>query len=119
VLHCNILSGISPHIARLLRITFLSTVIIYHAGVMPGSLFFWTILTEKDALLCKQGQEELSRRIMEKVPELESLGPRLRWVSPLEDKGFQEYKDKEFLTVIGYECVADALRNFWSLRGQN
>ena len=64
-------------------------------------------------------QEELSQGILEALPLLASLNPRLRWVSPLEKEKFAEYKDRKFLKAIGYEHVAGKLRAFWPLRGPN
>ena len=64
-------------------------------------------------------QAELSQKIVEALPSLASLNPRLRWVSPLEAERFIEYKDKEFLKAMGYEHAAGKLHEFWPLRGPN
>lgn len=41
----------------------------------------------------------------------------LGWVSPTENDGFAEYRDSDFLRVLGLEKLAPALREFWPERG--
>jgi hypothetical protein len=42
---------------------------------------------------------------------------RLRWVSPLKDEHYQEYKDVEFLTALGMSKHGQQLRDFWPKGG--
>ncbi|MGB1214097.1 MAG: hypothetical protein ACPG4X_12075 [Pikeienuella sp.] len=44
------------------------------------------------------------------------IGP-VRWVSPLEADDFAEYRDQEFLKVVGLPHLADNLATFWPRRG--
>jgi hypothetical protein len=37
--------------------------------------------------------EELSQKVLQGLPDLASLHPRLNWVSPLEKDDFKEYQD--------------------------
>ena len=48
-----------------------------------------------------------------KTPEL----PEVKWVSPLTDDEFAEYRDSSFLRVIGQADLRDALSDFWPARG--
>lgn len=41
----------------------------------------------------------------------------IRWVSPLEDDSYSEYRDEEFLTVVGLSKFIPHLRKFWPRRG--
>ncbi len=64
-------------------------------------------------------QKELSRALLNALPSLASLSPRVRWVSPREKKGFVEYKDAEFLRAVGLGHLAPKLKEFWPFRGPN
>jgi len=61
--------------------------------------------------------EELSQKIIMGLPSFASLGPRIRWVSPLEKDNFAEYQDSTFLKACGFEILTDALRSFWPRGG--
>lgn len=41
----------------------------------------------------------------------------LRWLSPLAEDGFAEYRDKAFLDRIGKASLLSELKEFWPLRG--
>lgn len=43
--------------------------------------------------------------------------PPIRWVSPLEEDAFAEYRDAAFLGRLGLERLACALADFWPRRG--
>jgi hypothetical protein len=56
---------------------------------------------------------------VERAPELlahPACGP-VRWVSPLRDDGFAEYRDADFLGRLGLAHLAPALAQFWPRRG--
>jgi len=61
--------------------------------------------------------EELSQKIIQGLPSLESLGLSLRWVSPLEKDKFAEYQDSAFLKACGFEELSADLRRFWPRGG--
>lgn len=60
---------------------------------------------------------ELSQKIIQGLPSLASLGPHLRWVSPLEKDKFAEYQDNAFLKACGFEHFSFDLRKFWPRGG--
>ena len=61
---------------------------------------------------------ELSERVLDALPSLASLNPRLRWVSPLEKEDFAEYGDEAFLGAVGLHRLAGKLvGEFWPRRG--
>ena len=61
---------------------------------------------------------ELSERVLDALPSLASLNPRLRWVSPLEKDDFAEYGDEAFLAAVGLQKLAGNLvGKFWPRRG--
>jgi hypothetical protein len=41
----------------------------------------------------------------------------IRWVSPLKEDVYSEYRDSEFLERVGYGHLAPALRKFWPRNG--
>ena len=43
--------------------------------------------------------------------------PRVRWLSPLADDDFAEYRDAAFLTRLGHGALAPALSAFWPRGG--
>jgi len=61
--------------------------------------------------------EELSAAIVQALPSLTIVKPRLCWVSPLEDKRFAEYQDEAFLQALELGRLADSLRTFWPRGG--
>jgi len=61
--------------------------------------------------------EELSQKVIQGLPDLASLHPRLNWVSPLEKYRFAEYQDTAFLKACGLEHFSAELKAFWPYRG--
>jgi uncharacterized membrane protein YhdT len=61
--------------------------------------------------------KELSQKIIEELPSLASLCPRLDWVSPLEKDKFTEYQDTAFLKACDFEHLSAALMVFWPRGG--
>jgi len=61
--------------------------------------------------------EELSQAVLDALPSLAALKPRLRWVSPLESEKFIEYRDRAFLRAISLGHLAKELSAFWPKRG--
>jgi hypothetical protein len=53
------------------------------------------------------------------APILECLtgAHAIAWRSPLEADGFAEYRDDDFLGLVGLESLSGKLRNFWPQRG--
>ena len=64
-------------------------------------------------------EEELSQAVLNALPSLASLSPRVHWVSPLESKKFIEYKDAEFLRAVGLVHLSPKLKELWPFRGPN
>lgn len=64
-------------------------------------------------------QKELYRALLNALPSLASLSPRIHWVSPLESEKFVERKDAEFLRAVGLLHLAPKLKEFWPSRGPN
>jgi hypothetical protein len=62
-------------------------------------------------------QDELSRRLVNALPSLASVNPRLRWVSPLESDKFVEYQDTAFLRALELESLDPQLKRFWPRHG--
>jgi len=60
--------------------------------------------------------DELSARVHAQLDGLEP-GASIRWMSPLEEEMFVEYKDGDFLKKVGLDEHAAALRKFWPRRG--
>lgn len=61
--------------------------------------------------------EELSQKVIQGLPDLGSLHPRLNWVSPLEKDRFAEYQDAAFLKACGLEYLSAELKAFWPRGG--
>jgi hypothetical protein len=61
--------------------------------------------------------KELSQKIIQGLPSLNSLSFRLDWVSPLEKEKFAEYQESAFLKAFGFENLTGALRSFWPRGG--
>ena len=57
--------------------------------------------------------EELSQKVIQGLPDLASLHPRLHWVSPLEKDRFAEYQDTAFLKACGLKHLSAELKAFW------
>ena len=51
--------------------------------------------------------------ILASIPQAESI----RWVSPLEDDDYAEYRDEDFLKLLGRADLTAALSRFWPSRG--
>ena len=65
--------------------------------------------------LVSQNPDLFHRRLQEQgaVPAETSV----RWVSPLNDDAWSEYRDAAFLERIGHPKLAPALKSFWPTRG--
>jgi hypothetical protein len=60
---------------------------------------------------------QLTQALLAALPSLAPQNPRIRWVSPLEDGGFAEYQDREFLRAVGLERCTPQLSRFWPRGG--
>jgi len=60
---------------------------------------------------------QLTQALLAALPSLAPQNPRIRWVSPLEDGGFAEYQDRDFLRAVGLEGCAPQLSRFWPRGG--
>ncbi|HEV2500706.1 MAG TPA: hypothetical protein VGY31_14105 [Terriglobia bacterium] len=56
---------------------------------------------------------ELSRAIAEALQAYELDPSNIRWVSPIAEEQYSEYRDEEFLEKIGAQHLAEKLREFW------
>ncbi len=61
--------------------------------------------------------DELSQSMIDALPTLKALNPRLRWASPLEHECFVEYYDQGFLRAIEHPELTDKLSKFWPSPG--
>jgi hypothetical protein len=59
----------------------------------------------------------LDNSILDALPDLAALSPRLRWVSPLADKEYREYQDLDFLKALEIEHCGPILRASWPSGG--
>jgi hypothetical protein len=60
----------------------------------------------------------LTQAILERLPpRLQELGATIRWVSPLADENYREYRDGEFLERVGLGHFTKVLGAFWPNRG--
>ena len=65
-----------------------------------------------------QKPEVLNAAILAVLPSrLTELGASIRWVSPLAQADYQEYRDGEFLAAIGMPDAASQLAEFWPSMG--
>jgi hypothetical protein len=56
----------------------------------------------------------LDHAILSALPiKVQQNSPRIKWVSPLADKEFREYRDDEFLSALGLGQFSKELDNFW------
>ena len=63
-------------------------------------------------------QQAIDRAIISALPvRIQENSPQIRWVSPLARDEFQEYRDAEFLAVLGLDRFARDLACFWPERG--
>jgi len=59
----------------------------------------------------------INKLILDASPMLnELIIQEIKWVSPLKE-GYEEYRDEEFLKVVGYPQLEKALLDFWPKRG--
>jgi hypothetical protein len=62
--------------------------------------------------------DAISAAILEQLPaRLRELKAKIRWVSPLAQEGYREYRDAEFLERVGLRGVAGDLSAFWPTMG--
>jgi hypothetical protein len=62
--------------------------------------------------------EMLSKAILELLPNsVSEFKARIRWVSPLAQEGYREYRDTDFLRVVGLDRFATDLAQFWPSMG--
>ena len=62
--------------------------------------------------------DALSAAILEQLPErTRELGASIRWVSPLAEDHYREYRDAEFLERVGLSQFSRDLEQFWPGRG--
>jgi hypothetical protein len=62
-------------------------------------------------------QKALTDSVLAAVPSLREFNGVLEWVSPLEDDKFREYRDEDFLTLVGAAEHIAQLRSFWPRGG--
>ncbi|MBL7177378.1 MAG: hypothetical protein ISS66_16265 [Desulfobacteraceae bacterium] len=68
-------------------------------------------------LYVNRRSEELCQKVIQGLPDLASLYPRLHWISPLENDKFAEYQDTAFLKACGLKNLSAELKAFWPHRG--
>jgi len=61
--------------------------------------------------------EELSQKVLQGLPDLAPLHPRLNWVSPLENDRFAGYQDTAFLKACGLKHLSHDRSTFWPRGG--
>lgn len=62
--------------------------------------------------------EVISQAILQELPpQLLEMGAQIRWVSPLAQDGYREYRDAEFLERLGLGSYARDLSDFWPSMG--
>lgn len=65
-----------------------------------------------------RGSQKWLQRAIERRPGLLAPdGAPIRWLSPLREDAFAEYRDAAFLDRLGLGAHADALKAFWPARG--
>src|SRR5688500_11050669 len=62
-------------------------------------------------------RDELDKEVLRSLPSLAVHRPRMRWVSPLEDRLPGEYHDASMLRALGLSELAPLLREFWPSGG--
>jgi len=62
-------------------------------------------------------QDDLSQKVLERLNPPPGPSAKLRWVSPLKEEHFNEYRDAEFLEKLGLSDHSIALKEFWPDRG--
>jgi hypothetical protein len=62
--------------------------------------------------------DALSQAILDQLPNrVRELGAKIRWVSPLAGDAYREYRDADFLTLVGLGGHARDLAEFWPSMG--
>ena len=65
-----------------------------------------------------QKQESLSAAVLAALPpRISELGARIRWVSPLAQDDYREYRDDDFLRALDLGDISPLLREFWPAMG--
>lgn len=59
----------------------------------------------------------LNAAIAEALGAAFPAGSKVRWVSPLAEERYDEYRDADFLHALGMSIPVDALSRFWPRRG--
>ena len=59
--------------------------------------------------------DELNAQVTQTFPELASA--HFHWVSPLEEQRYLEYRDEDFLKVLGLSRLQEELTRFWPRGG--
>lgn len=63
-------------------------------------------------------QSVLDAAILSALPaKIQQSSPQISWLSPLAAEQFREYRDAEFLSVLGLGQYSGELRKFWPERG--
>src|SRR5579859_757450 len=62
-------------------------------------------------------EAEFSKRIKEVLKPSVAADATVRWVSPLANRNFDEYRDLEFLEKLGLSTHSEKLNSFWPTRG--
>lgn len=66
-------------------------------------------------VLINKCPEILNSQIHSAFPKL--ANHKIEWVSPLAKDDFSEYRDKDFLKILGLMKFSDELKDFWPSRG--
>jgi len=66
-------------------------------------------------VLINRYPERLNTKILEAFPAIS--GSEIEWLSPLENDGYAEYSDNDFIELLGLDPVEFNLGGFWPLRG--
>ena len=65
-----------------------------------------------------QYEATLTNAVMKELPSrLRELDAHIRWVSPLAEDDYEEYRDADFLRAVGLHDSVDDLANFWPSGG--
>ena len=61
--------------------------------------------------------EELNRAILDALPELAHVDPKITWVSPLRATGYRELWDARMLRELGFDELVPKLSEWWPAGG--
>jgi hypothetical protein len=64
-----------------------------------------------------QSPQELSAKIAEAFSTSQVCADDIEWVSPLKAKRYAEYRDADFLRMVGLSQYESQLATFWPRRG--